>query len=65
MQDIITVRDVLLRVINSGIEWDPSLKTELKALVADYDRQIEQYDHYVDQMALEHEKYEDKVECAA
>lgn len=65
MQDIITVRDVLLRVINSGIEWDPSLKTELKDLITNCNRQIEEYDHYFDQMALEHEKYEDKVECAA
>lgn len=65
MQDIITARDILLRVINSGIEWDPSLKAELKALVADYDRQIEEYDHYVDQMAFEHEKYEDRMEAAA
>lgn len=63
MQDIIDLRYRLIGIlINSKKE---AIFHDLFDLVMDIDRQLKEYDDHVNQMALEHEKYEDKMEATA
>lgn len=63
MNDLLEIRQALIHVWYASVDPknDHLISGKISVILEDLDKKIAEYDRYVDQMAFEHEQYEDRL----